>query len=30
VPDITAAVYGVYAEDPNDFANEGGRSWRRR
>ncbi len=23
VPDITAAVYGVYADDPNDFANEG-------
>ena len=23
VPDITAAVYGVYSDDPKDFANEG-------
>ena len=23
VPDITAAVYGVYSDDPDDFANEG-------
>lgn len=23
VPDITAAVLGIYAEDPDDFANEG-------